>query len=166
MFNDDYEVPSAIYFCVCFNLLLSAFISVLRQKFLIAYLTPLQTFFAHIVLANNSFCLFRTCKLFFSIFLIPSPLLKNNRPSLIDDELVNLIDSVSIWGSPTQFVDVSLSGNHRDLPPISSCFWDKIQQTLLHCRWWFRNLADPLHLLSPPVLSPSILASVPIRGNQ
>lgn len=166
MFNDDYEVPSAIYFCVCFNLLLSAFISVLRQTFLIAYLTPLQTFFAHIVLANNSFCLFRTCKLFFPYFSSPPPSWK-----IIARPLLTM--NWSIWLTVFPFGDLQLSlwmslcrGNHRDLPPISSCFWDKIQQTLLHCRWWFRNLADPLHLLSPPVLSPSILASVPIRGNQ
>lgn len=102
MFNHDYEVPSARYFCVCFNLLLSAFISVLRQKFLIAYLTPLQTFFAHIVLANNSFCLFRTCKLFFPYFSSPPPSWK-----IIVRPLLTM--NWSIWLTVFPFGDLQLS---------------------------------------------------------
>ena len=105
MFNDHYEVPSSIYFCPCLNLVLSAFISVLRLKFLIAYLTSLQTFF-YAYRASKQFILsFQNLQPFPPIFLIPSPLQKNNGLSgLIDDEPVNLTDSVSIWGSPTQSV--------------------------------------------------------------
>ena len=105
MFNDHYEVPSSIYFCPCLNLVLSAFISVLRLKFLIAYLTSLQTFF-YAYRASKQFILsFQNLQPFSPIFLIPSPLQKNNGLSgLIDDEPVNLTDSVSIWGSPTQSV--------------------------------------------------------------
>lgn len=156
MFNDHYEVPSSIYFCPCLNLVLSAFISVLRLKFLIAYLTSLQTFF-YAYRASKQFILsFQNLQPFSPIFLIPSALQKNNglsRPywrwtGQSDWQCFHLgiSNSISLW--------MSLSGNHRDLPPISSCFWDKIQQALLHCRWWFRDPADPLHLLSPPVLSP------------
>lgn len=104
MFNDHYEVPSSIYFCPCFNLVLSAFISVLRLKFLIAYLNSLQTFFYAYRACKQFILSFQNLQPFSPIFLIPSPLQKNNGPSLIDDEPVNLIESVSIWGSPTRSV--------------------------------------------------------------
>lgn len=56
--NDHFEVPCSRYFCPCFNWLLSAFfISVFKLKFLIASLTYPKTFFTHIVLAKNLFCL-------------------------------------------------------------------------------------------------------------
>lgn len=33
-------------------------------------------------------------------------ILKRSPPFLVDDDVVNLVDSMSIWGSPTQLVDV------------------------------------------------------------
>lgn len=114
MFNDHYEVPSSIYFCPCLNLVLSAFISVLRLKFLIAYLTSLQTFF-YAYRASKQFILsFQNLQPFSPIFLIPSPLQKNNGLSL-------LTMNRSIWLTVfpfgdlqlNQFVDVSVGEPQR-----------------------------------------------------
>ena len=101
---------------------------------------------------------------FFFHISYPLPLQKNNGPSLIDDELVNLIDSVSILGSPTQFVDVSVG---------------EPQRPTTHFQLFLRQNStspSPLSLMVPQPcrkIASSLPAgvvtfnfSIPIRGNQ
>ena len=79
---------------------------------------------------------------------------KRSLPFLVDDDMVHLIDSIPIRGSPTQFVDISVGEDgFTNYAPVAKTKFNKLLSVVVDGSAAVPTIASSLPLASFPTLA-------------